>query len=77
MSTQLLLRFDSFDQEAFDSDAENRAHAGLTLLQMWREGSATRWALLSVNDGEKARAWLDQAKALGHGPAEAHFLETA
>ncbi|MEO1966842.1 phosphoribosylaminoimidazolesuccinocarboxamide synthase, partial [Hyphomonas sp.] len=39
----------------FEGDAENRANAGLSVLQRWEaaEGSAV-WILLSVNDTEKA-----------------------
>lgn len=75
---QLLLRYDSFDSDHFEGDAENRANAGLSVLQRWEaaEGSAV-WILLSVNDPEKANGWLSQDKALGHGPSEAHFLRTA
>jgi len=77
MSQQLLLRFDAFDQTRFDDDAETRAAAGLTLLQLWTAEGATRWALFSVNDAAKARNWLSETRALGHGPAESHFLRTA
>ncbi len=54
MSQQLLLRYDSFDRTRFDDEAENRANAGLTLLQLWLEDSAAHWALFSVNDIDKA-----------------------
>lgn len=76
MSHQLLTRYAAFDQAAFDSDAENRANAGLSLLQLWR-GDTGHWALFSLHDRDTARAWLDKAAALGHGPSESHFLETA
>ncbi|GAA4217879.1 hypothetical protein J4E08_14985 [Sagittula sp. NFXS13] len=75
MTTQLLLKYDHFDQSAFDADAEARGQAGLTLLQMWKEGSA-RWALFTVNDGQKARDWLSKESALSHPPAASHMLET-
>ncbi|MBP0481481.1 hypothetical protein [Sagittula salina] len=76
MTTQLLLKFDAFDQAAFDADAEARGQAGLTLLQLWSEGAA-RWALFSVNDREKAQGWLSKETGLGHPPSAAHLLETA
>lgn len=75
MTTQLLLKYDHFDQSAFDADAEARGQAGLTVLQLWSEGTA-RWALFQVNDGAKARAWLDKESGLGHPPSASHMLET-
>ncbi|MCA0964215.1 hypothetical protein [Salipiger bermudensis] len=78
MATQLLLQFPSFDPSEFDSDAENRANAGLTLLQRWTEESGSgQWLLFSVNDIPKAKNWLETSSALGHGPAASHFLRTA
>ncbi len=77
MSHQLLLRFDSFDRSRFDAEAETRANAGLTLLQLWLEGSTAHWALFTVNDAEKAQAWLAQETSLGHGPSASHMLSTA
>ncbi len=76
MSNQLLARYAGFDRAAFDGDAENRSTAGVSLLQLWR-GDGSHWALFDVNDRDKARAWLDKSAALGHGPSESHFLETA
>jgi hypothetical protein len=76
MTTQLLLRYERFDQTAFDADAEARGQAGLTLLQLWREDAQTRWALFTVNDAAKARGWLEKEAGLGHPPAAAHMLET-
>ena len=76
MSHHLLLRYTSFDQAAFDGDAENRSNAGVSQLQLWR-GDSGHWALFDIRDPDKAQAWLDKSNALGHGPAEAHFLETA
>ncbi len=75
---QLLTRYPSFDAGHFDADAENRANAGLTLLQRWteHEGAAT-WVLFEVNDQAKAQGWLNKASSLGHAPADAHFLRTA
>ena len=77
MSQQLLLRYDSFDAGRFDAEAETRAQAGLTLLQLWTEGSAAHWALFTVNDAEKAQNWLSQEASLGHGPSASHMLSTA
>lgn len=76
MTHQLLLRFDSFDPSAFDADAEARGQAGLTLLQMWREGTGAHWALFSVNDTDKAKSWLAKETGLGHPPSASHMLET-
>ena len=77
MTSQLLLRYDAFDRSAFDAAAEARDQAGLSLLQLWREGGAGYWALLSVNDADRARAWLDTESGLGRGPSASHLLETA
>lgn len=76
MTKQLLLRHDSFDAAAHDAGAEDRAAAGLTQLQLWRDSTGSHWALFSVNDAGRAKAWLDKAAALQHAPAEHHFLET-
>jgi hypothetical protein len=77
MSHQLLTRYASFDQSAFDADAENRRTAGVSLLQLWHEKGGAHWALFDMSDAGKARGWLDRSGALGHGPTESHFLETA
>ncbi|MHA6326224.1 hypothetical protein [Roseivivax sp. CAU 1753] len=77
MSHQLLVRYATFDRADFDDDAENRGNAGLSLLQLWRSEGGAHWALFQVNDVDKARGWLDKSGALGHGPSESHFLETA
>ncbi|MDO6584413.1 hypothetical protein Q4543_02680 [Salipiger sp. 1_MG-2023] len=78
MSIQLLTQHMTFDTAHFDADAENRANAGLTLLQRWTEseGNAT-WLLFEVNDPAKAKSWLTKARSLGHAPSAAHFLRTA
>ena len=85
---QLLCRADISDfdtwKEAFDSDAESRRSAGLTLLQLWRDADApTRvFQLYEVNDTDKARAFLGGAQArlnAGHAGVtgqDCHFLET-
>ena len=77
MTTQLLLRYDSFDREAHDAHAEDRANAGLTQLQLWREGTGAHWALFDVNDAARVTAWVEKESALGHGPSAHHLLETA
>ncbi|MEQ9260790.1 MAG: hypothetical protein RIG84_17015 [Roseovarius sp.] len=76
MSTQLLLRYDSFDQEAHHAHAEDRADAGLSQLQLWREEGGAHWALFDVNDVDRAKDWVKKEKALGHGPSASHLLET-
>lgn len=67
---------------AFDADAEDRANAGLTLLQLWREGGEAVWALYSVSNPVKARDYLSGAAKVfesqaGVTSAEIHMLETA
>ncbi|MBN9889148.1 DUF3303 family protein [Salipiger abyssi] len=78
MTLQLLTRHTSFDEAHHDADAENRANAGLTLLQRWTEteGGAT-WLLYEANDRARAQNWLSKAQSLGHAPSSAHFLRTA
>ncbi|MCB1883159.1 MAG: hypothetical protein KDG89_04035 [Geminicoccaceae bacterium] len=78
---QLLMDFPATDaawNAAFDADAENRANAGLTLLQMWRGaddvGAVT--CLFEVANRDRAQAWLDTSAALGR-PGVARFLTTA
>lgn len=79
---QLLCRFDTIDwpewKATFDSDAEDRMNAGLTLMQLWRDADtpAAAVALFEVNDRAKADAWI--ARQAGFGAAlRADFLETA
>lgn len=67
---------------AFDADAEDRAHAGLTLLQLWREGAGSVWALYSAGDAARARDYLTGAGKVFESQAgvtatEIHLLETA
>lgn len=78
---QLLIDFPATDaawQTAFDADAENRANAGLTLLQMWRgaDDASAVTCLFDVANRGRAQEWLDKAAALGRGGA-ARFLKTA
>lgn len=78
----LLTRTDTADfaawKTAFDSDAEGRRDAGLSVLQIWREkdAPATVWVLLDVNDRKKAERYLDTQTALHGGGATHHFVET-
>jgi len=62
----------------FDADAEGRAQAGLTLLQLWRDADAPSRAiaLFEVNDKARAKAWLDRERGLG-AALSATFLNTA
>ena len=67
---------------AFDADAEDRGQNGLSLLQLWREGEGSAWALYQVSDAGAARGYLtvggaafaDQA---GVSATDFHFVETA
>ena len=80
MTLQLLCRYDAgASQSDHDAGAESRSNAGLSQLQLWREAEGGGlWGLYSVNDRDKAQAWLDgSAKVSGPKVAEAHFLETA
>lgn len=79
---QLLIDLTTTDFAAwkreFDADAENRMHAGLTLLQMWRGADEPNGVacLFEVNDRKRAQDWLD--KEAGFGAAvTARFLNTA
>ncbi|QPM90674.1 hypothetical protein [Pseudooceanicola algae] len=76
MTQQLLLRYDTFDPAAHDAGAESRAAAGLTQLQLWREGAGSHWALFSLSDTARAKAWLATSGSLGQAPCEHHLLET-
>ena len=67
---------------AFDADAEDRGHNGLSLLQLWREDGGNAWALYQVNDAKAARAYLSGGAAAfnaqaGVSATDFHFLETA
>lgn len=78
---QLLIDYTASDyaawQSDFDAEAENRANAGMTLLQMWRgaDDASAITCLFEVNDRDRASAWLDKTAALGGGGA-ARFLKT-
>lgn len=83
---QMLVRYAINDfaafKTAFDNDAEDRGNNGLSLLQLWREGAGTAWALFTVSNPAKAKAYLDGAAQVFNSQAgvtasEAHLLETA
>lgn len=84
--TQILARYHITDyarfRAAFDADAEDRGHAGLTLLQLWREGGAQVWALYATANAGKSRDYLTGAAKVfeaqaGVSAADIHLLETA
>ncbi|MRX50744.1 hypothetical protein GI374_09855 [Paracoccus sp. S-4012] len=86
MTTQILVRYDHGDaaafRRAFDADAEDRGRNGLSLLQLWREGGATAWALYQSGDPARARDYLDGAAQVLNAQAgvtgtEVHVLQTA
>ena len=69
---------------AFDDDAEDRAQAGLSLLQIWREARSpgTVWLLYEVSDRDRAQIYFDglahvHARQGGVRATERHFLQTA
>lgn len=67
---------------AFDSDSEDRGNNGLSLLQLWRENDGSAWALFTVADAGKARAYMEGAASVfnsqaGVTAASHHFVETA
>ncbi|AUM73389.1 hypothetical protein [Paracoccus jeotgali] len=69
-------------KSAFDADAEDRSNNSMSLLQLWREGGDSVWALFQVHDAKKARAYLDGAAGVfnsqaGVSATRAHMLETA
>ncbi len=83
---QILVRYDIADfasfRPAFDADAEDRGNNGLSLLQLWREGSGRAWALYQSGDPVRARNYLTGAAAAfnaqaGVSATEVHMLETA
>ena len=67
---------------AFDADAEDRGHAGLSLLQLWYEDDRNAWALFQVTDAKAARAYLSGGAAPFNAQAgvtgtDFHFVKTA
>lgn len=89
MALQLICRFETSDYSAwkdvFDSDAEDRGTAGLSVLQLWHEADApnTVWCLFRVNDRAKAESYLKRpladatAEKAGVRSGDFHFVETA
>lgn len=78
---QLICRYDTPDyaawKSAFDADTEDRMHAGLTTLQVWRDADGpAALVLFEVNDRARAEAHLGKEAALGR-PATATYLRTA
>lgn len=72
--------FDRFRTQ-FDADAEDRGNNGLSLLQLWREGDGSAWALYQVSNAAKAQDYLGKAAAVfntqaGVSQAEFHLVET-
>lgn len=68
-------------KSAFDADAEDRGHAGLTVLQLWREGGDGVWALYSAANPARARDYLTGAAGVFESQAgvtgsRIHMLET-
>lgn len=86
---QLICHYEvtSFDDwhTAFTADDEARRDAGLGVLQIWRDADSTThaFALLSVNDRQKAEQWIKRSDALSSDDAAtvAHashfFIKTA
>ena len=85
---QLLCRNDveNFDRwkEVLDADHEARMHAGLSVLQLWRDADRPNrvWMLFEVNDRDRAQAFMDdlraneQRKRAGVTDGEYHFVDT-
>jgi len=87
MALQLISRYDTDDFDAwhgvFRSERETMGHAGLSVLQIWREPDrpATAWVLWRVNDRSAAAAFLaGEARAgaerAGVRDAVHHFVQT-
>ncbi len=86
---QLLCHFDVTDfadwHSAFTADDESRRDAGLGVLQIWRDADSNTqaFALLSVNDRDRAEKWITRSNALGSDDAATvtqtsyHFIATA
>ena len=84
--TQILAHYRITDfarfKTAFDADAEDRGHAGLTTLQLWREGAGAVWVLYSAANPAAAQAYLTGAAKVfesqaGVTASDIHLLETA
>ena len=86
MTNQLIARYDIADyaqfRAEFDNDSEDRGNASLSVLQIWREGSARVWVLYQIADGKRAMDYLDGAAQVfnsraGVTGAEFHVVQTA
>ncbi|PIE11203.1 MAG: hypothetical protein CSA72_03535 [Rhodobacterales bacterium] len=82
---QLILVHETKDfdgwKTAFDQDAEDRAQAGLSVLQVWK-GDGIAAALFQVADRPRAQTFLDTQDLLlrnrtGLTHHHHHFVETA
>ena len=86
MTNQIIARYDIADypqfRTEFDADAEDRGHASLSVLQIWREGAGRAWVLYEVKDGKRALDYLQGAAQVFNGRAgvqntEYHAVQTA
>lgn len=86
MTHQIIARYDITDyaqfRAAFDADAEDRGSASLSVLQIWREGTARVWVLYQTSDSARAMAYLNGAghvadNRAGVTGAEFHAVQTA
>lgn len=69
-------------KNAFDEDAEDRSHNGMSLLQLWRENNGSAWALFQLQDAKKAHDYLNGAAGVfnslaGVETTSIHILEIA
>lgn len=69
-------------KEQFDAHAEDRGNNGLSLLQLWREGDGSAWALYQISNAARAQDYLGKAATVfntqaGVTDAEFHLVETA
>lgn len=67
---------------AYDADAEDRGANSLNLLQLWREGGSSVWALYDIANAARAREYLGGAAGVFNSQAGVtatafHFVETA
>ena len=86
-TNQLIARYDIADypqfRTEFDADAEDRGHASLSVLQIWREGETRVWVLYAIADGKRALDYLQGAggevfaSRAGVQAAEYHAVQTA
>lgn len=86
MTNQIIARYDFADyaqfRAEFDTDAEDRGNASLSVLQIWREGAGRAWVLYQVADGKRALDYLQGAGQVFNGRAgvqnaEFHAVQTA